>query len=138
MSPLGKPDTGTAAENVSCARLGLALHLTAEEAARGAHLENLIMTDLLAWRETRIRRPNILFWRTSKGQEVDFVVETATELLPIEVKSSSSLRTEDARHVTTFIREYPEMASAGLLIYGGEEAYWLTDRVLAVPWSSIL
>lgn len=117
---------------------GLALHLTAEEAARGAHLENLILTDLLAWRETRIHRPNILFWRTSRGQEVDFVVETATGLLPIEVKSSSSVRTEDARHLTTFIAEYPGRASAGLLIYGGEEAYWLRDRVLAVPWSSIL
>ena len=118
--------------------LGLALHLTAEETARGAHLENLIVTDLLAWRETQTRRPNILYWRTSKGQEVDFVVETATNLLPIEVKSSSSVRTEDARHLKTFIREYPERASAGLLIYGGEDAYWLTDRVLAVPWRRIL
>ena len=59
----------------------------------GAHLENLIACGLFAWRETRHRRPNILVWRTSKGTEVDFVVETPRQLIPVEVRSSRSVRT---------------------------------------------
>lgn len=117
---------------------GLALHLSAEREPRGAHLENLIVADLFAWRETRTHRPNILFWRTSKGAEVDLVIETPTALLPIEVKDTPVVRQEDARHLLTFLAEYPDKARAALVIHTGAEAYWLTNQVLAVPWSSVL
>ena len=33
-----------------------------------------------------VREPQIYFWRTSAGVEVDFVVDTGNELVPIEVK----------------------------------------------------
>jgi len=117
---------------------GLALHLSADREPRGAHLENLLVADLLAWRELPTHRPNILFWRTTKDAEVDLVIETPTALLPVEVKASTSVSPRAARHVTTFLREYPAKAPAGLVVYGGSELYWLADRVLAVPWSHIL
>jgi len=117
---------------------GMALHLSAEHEPRGAHLENLIVNDLFTWRETRVHRPNILFWRTSKGAEVDLVIETPTKVVPIEVKSATSVRTRDSRHLDAFLAEYPDQASAGVLIYTGSTTYWLTERVLAVPLSCVL
>ncbi len=117
---------------------GLALHLAGDSEPGGAHLENLIACDLFAWRETRPRRPNILFWRTSKGAEVDFVVETPKELLPVEVKSSRTVRVSDARHLDTFMSEYGDKVRAGVLIYAGRETHWLNERVLAVPWHVII
>ena len=117
---------------------GLALHLAGGAEPGGAHLENLIACDLFTWRETRPRRPNILFWRTSKGAEVDFVVETPRGLIPVEVKSSRSVRLADARHLDMFIAEYPDQARAGVLLYAGRETYWLNERVLAVPWYAII
>ena len=116
---------------------GLALHSAGDTEPRGAHLENLIACDLFAWRETRPRRPNILFWRTSKGAEVDFVVETPRRLIAVEVKSSRSVRPPDARHLHTFMDEYGDRARAGLLLYAGRETYWLSERVLAVPWDVV-
>ena len=113
---------------------GLALHLAGGTAPGGAHLENLVACDLFAWRETRSRRPNILFWRTSKGAEVDFVIETTGDLIPVEVKSSASVRVSDARHLDTFMREYGDRVRSGVLVYAGHQTYWVTDRVLAVPW----
>lgn len=77
-------------------------------------------------------------WRTSEGAEVDLVIETPTGLFPIEVKRSASVRTHDARHLSTFIEEYADKASAGILIYTGSSTYWLTERVLAVPLSHVL
>ena len=117
---------------------GLALHLAGGAEPGGAHLENSIACDLFAWRETRHRRPNILFWRTSKGAEVDFVVETPRRLIPVEVKSSRSVRLSDARHLEMFISEYPDQARAGVVLYAGRETYWLSERVLAVPWYAII
>ncbi len=54
---------------------GLARHLAQVDGVSGAHLENVVCTDLLTWRETDTARPAILYWRTSNGDEVDFVVE---------------------------------------------------------------
>ena len=117
---------------------GLALHLSGGREPRGGHLENLIVNDLFTWRETRAHRPNILFWRTSKGAEVDLVIEEPTGLLPIEVKTSASVRPHDARHLSTFLEEYADKASAGILIYTGSSTYWLTEGVLAVPLNRVL
>lgn len=116
---------------------GLGLHLAGTE-PRGAHLENLIISDLLVWRESRVRRTEVLFWRTSAGAEVDIVLETPDRLLPIEVKSSAKPRARDARHLELFLDEYPDQARAGLLLHGGADAYPLTDRVVAVPWDRVI
>jgi hypothetical protein len=116
---------------------GLALHLSGEHEARGAHLENLVASDLMAWREAQVPRPEILHWRTTKGAEVDFVIEREDTLLGIEVKASSRVGPGDARHLATFLDEYPE-ARGGLLLYDGEEVFWLRERVLAAPWWKVL
>ncbi len=117
---------------------GLALHLAGGIQPTGAHLENLIACDLFAWRETRAHRPNILFWRTSKGVEVDFVIETPGTLIPVEVKSRRQLRVSDARHLASFTRDYGEAVPAGVIVHGGRDTYWLTERVLAIPWRRVI
>ena len=86
---------------------GLALHIGEDGAPRGAHLENLVLTDLLAWRETDATRPGVMYRRTSGGEEVDFVVERKQQSLPIEVKASTNPGYADAKHLRTFLTEYP-------------------------------
>lgn len=113
---------------------GLAVHLGAVAEPTGAHLENLVVTDLLAWRDAQVRRPEVLYWRTAKGAEVDIVVEWAGALLPIEVKATARARLNDARHLQTFMDEYGDAVRGALLLYTGQEAFWLTQRVLAIPW----
>lgn len=117
---------------------GLALHVSGEAEPRGAHLENLVLNDLLAWREGRPRHPRILYWRTTKGAEVDFVVEWGDRVLPIEVKSGPRVRTDDVRHLKVFLDEYPDLAPGGLALYDGEDVFWIGDRILAAPWRRIL
>lgn len=112
---------------------GLALHLSGEPSARGAHLENLVVNDLLAWAGSRTERPSLLHWRTAGGAEVDFVVELPGRLLPIEVKASRRVGHADARHLRSFLADYPE-APAGLLLDDGDEVFWVDRGVLAAPW----
>ncbi len=113
---------------------GLALHLAGVSAPTGAHLENLVLNDLLCWRDARTEHTEILYWRTAAGEEVDFVVETGGRLLPIEIKATARPRLRDAAHLRSFRREYGNAARAGLLLHTGTTLEWLTPDVLAAPW----
>jgi uncharacterized protein len=117
---------------------GLALYLSGEGPASGPHLENIVCTDLLAWRELQSMRPSILFWRTSTGEEVDFVVEAKGRLLGIEVKATRNPGLNDARGLRAFLGEYGASALGGLLLHGGDGVFWIADRVLAAPWWKVI
>ena len=117
---------------------GFALALSREREPRGEHLENVVLQDLLAWRNSRIAPPEIFYWRTSKGYEVDFVIEDGRQLLPVEVKATSQPSTRDLKSMRVFLDEYGDRASAGLLLHTGEQAFWIAERVLAAPWWMVL
>ena len=117
---------------------GLAMHLAEAEEPDGAHLENLVLHDLLAWRDARVERAELGYWRTSIGEEVDFVIEAGGKLLPIEVKSTTRPRLADATHLRTFRTEYGKKARAGLLLHTGSTLEWLAPDVLAAPWWKVL
>ena len=118
--------------------IGVALHLAGVEEPRGAHLENLILQDLLAWRDARIDQTELAYWRTSIGEEVDFVIETGGKVLPIEIKATARPRLADIAHLRTFRAEYGKKARAGLLLHTGNALEWLADDVLAAPWWRVL
>lgn len=117
---------------------GVALHIAEMEEPRGAHLENLVLHDLLVWRDARIERAELGYWRTSIGEEVDFVIESAGRLLPIEVKATARPRLADIAHLRMFRAEYGKKARAGLLLHNGDALEWLAPDVLAAPWWRVL
>lgn len=116
---------------------GIALHLAGAEPG-GMHLENLVFNDLLAWRDARVERVELTYWRTTIGEEVDFVIEADGKLLPIEVKATSRPRLADCAHLRTFRVEYGRKTRAGLLLHAGNTLEWLAPDVLAVPWWRVL
>lgn len=92
----------------------------------------------MVWRDTRVKRAELGYWRTSIGEEVDFVIEAGGKLLPIEVKSTARPRLSDAAHLRTFRAEYGKKARAGLLLHTGSTIEWLAPDVLAAPWWAVL
>jgi predicted AAA+ superfamily ATPase len=117
---------------------GIALHLAEMDEPTGAHLENLVLQDLLAWRDARIDRAELGYWRTAVGEEVDFVIEAGGKLLPIEVKATSRPRLAEAAHLRTFRQEYGKKSRPGLLLHTGSSLEWLSPDVLAAPWWKVL
>lgn len=113
---------------------GVALHLGGTVQPGGAHLENVVLGDLLAWRDARLDRAEVGYWRTAGGEEVDFVIETGDQLLPIEVKSGDRPRIRDTENLRSFRREYGSRTRAGLFLHTGTSLEWLAPDVLAVPW----
>jgi hypothetical protein len=117
---------------------GVALHLAASSEPDGAHLENIVLHDLLAWRDGRPDIAEIFYWRTTIGEEVDFVVEVDGKVLPIEVKATTRPRLRDVAHLRTFRAEYGKRARAGLLLHTGSMLDWIAPDVLAAPWWRVL
>lgn len=125
---------------------GLGLHLSDVEAvealertmASGTWLEGIVLNELLAWRETEIKKPGDYFQRSVTGEEVDFVIEHRRRLLPIEVKSASTVRVQDARALDRFSKEFGARAPFGVLLYGGTETVQLTERTIAIPLGGVL
>ena len=117
---------------------GLALFLAGESEARVAHLENMVLTDLLAWRDLQAHRPEVLYWRTATGIEVDFVIETPERLLPIEIKAANRVTTADAKGLEVFLDEYTDLVDGALLLHDGDDIFPLTRRVLAAPWWKVI
>lgn len=118
--------------------VGLAMYLAGLNEPTGAHLENLILLDLMAWKCERLQNTEILFWRTVTGEEVDLVIETDGKVLPIEIKSTSRPRISDAANLLAFQNEYGKEARTGLLLHNGMMTEWLTPKVLAVPWWKVI
>ena len=116
----------------------LALWLSGPGPPSGVHLESLVLSDLLAWRDCQIPAPEVLFWRTTTELEVDFVIESDDRLLPIEVKATTSPGYADTRGLRAFRQEYTDKFIGGLLLHGGGRTQWMSERILAVPWWQVL
>jgi hypothetical protein len=117
---------------------GVALHLSQESAPRGAHLENMVMLDLLSWRDSQQSSPEIFYWRTTTGEEVDFVIEANGQLIPIEVKSTTRPGFKDSANLRLFRSQYQENCKAGLVLHAGDDLKWLAPNILAAPWWTVM
>ena len=117
---------------------GLALHLAGAPEPTGPHLENLVFQELRSWAAASSRRADLFFWRTTVGEEVDFVIETDGRLLPVAVEATAYPRLRDARGLIAFRDAYGEAARAGLLLHTGDELRWLSGEVLAAPWWTVI
>lgn len=117
---------------------GLACHMAGVSTPEGAHLENLVLHDLLAWRDARLERADLFYWRTAHGEEVDLVIEDRDRLIPIEIKASPRPQLRDAKHLRSFMEEYGKKARTALLLHTGNTLEWLAPGILAAPWWRVL
>ena len=116
----------------------LAMSVAGETEPRGAHLENMVLHDLLVWQGAEAPGAQVMYWRTAGGREVDFVVEHGRRHLPIEVKTSTTLNARDAAALTHFLADYHDSAAGALILYNGTRTFWLADRILATPWWKVI
>ncbi len=101
----------------------------------GAGLEGLVAQHLVAWRDYTTEKHEISFWRTRSGVEVDFVVFGPLGFWAIEVKNSTTIRSEDLRPLMTFQEDYPEAKT--FLLYRGKERL-RKNNVLCMPCEEFL
>jgi len=99
----------------------------------GSIFESLIFFHLRVLSQFLTPQARLYYWRTVSGKEVDFILEWGRHLLAFEVKLTTSARFFDVENLYLFLEEYPE-ASAGVLVYNGNEIKHLHKKIVAIPW----
>ncbi len=125
--------------------VGTLCHLTGlkdpEHAATGPMggpiFETAVFTEIIKTLSHRGQEPQVYFWRTAAGAEVDIVVAEAGRLIPLEVKLSATPRPAMARNLTTFQKDLGDQAAPGYLIHPGEVRLPLVPGVTALPFNDI-
>jgi len=69
------------------------------------------------------------------GAEVDLILETPKEYIPIEIKYTQSPTRSHARHIETFINLHSDMCNKGYIICRTPMKQQLTKKVSALPWN---
>jgi len=125
--------------------VGTLCHLTGlkdpEHAATGPMggpiFETAVLMEIIKTIMHRGQEPQVYFWRTAAGVEVDIVVAGGTLLTPLEVKLSATPRPAMARNLTAFQKDLQDRASAGYIIHPGEVRLPLAPGVTALPFSDL-
>jgi len=116
--------------------VGLAIAGARESEPTGFHLETLVASDLLRWRDAAAGRL-VSHWRLGTGQEVDFVLQQHSNRVAVEVKATSAVSSGDARHLRTFIDRSGASVRA-IVLSTDPEVRTLPGGVIAAPWWSVV
>ncbi|OGS34501.1 MAG: hypothetical protein A2293_05585 [Elusimicrobia bacterium RIFOXYB2_FULL_49_7] len=94
--------------------------------------ENWVFTELMKWKQLQPIEPELFFYRTASGTEIDFILSAGDKLLPIEVKSSRRADYSDGKSIENFMNE-EKNAPAGIVIYRGDEIVQIRKNIWAIP-----
>ncbi len=103
----------------------------------GAIMETAVLSEIVKRLTHQGVEPQVYFWRTAAGAEVDIIVETVGKLIPIEVKLSATPRPQMARSIRGFQKDYGERVGQGYVIGPGDIQLPLGSNVTALPFGSL-
>ncbi|MCY4427668.1 MAG: ATP-binding protein [Halieaceae bacterium] len=103
----------------------------------GAIMETAVLSEIFKTLTHRGTDPQVYFWRTLSGTEMDFVVETGGKLIPIEVKLSATPRPAMATAIRTFQDHMGDAAMPGYLVHPGDVRLPLGAGVTALPFADL-
>ena len=102
-----------------------------------AILETAVLSEIVKTYTHRGDSPSVYFWRTTAGAEVDFIVETGSRLIPIEVTLSSTPRRAMASSIVRFQRDLPHKSSEGFVVHPGSVNSPLNEQVKSLPYAQL-
>lgn len=117
---------------------GLARVLAGRTDADGALFETSVLGELVRWRSWQADPPELHFYRTRAGREIDFVLHAGARLVALEAKASERAHRTNARPLVEFleaeIRGFPRgNERVALVVTRGREVEPLAPRVWAIP-----
>jgi hypothetical protein len=112
--------------------------LKAEGNLAGAILENFVLMELrkqCSWSKTH---PELYFWRTTSGQEVDIVFEDRSgRVAGIEVKAAATLSSSDTRGLQALADAVGKNWVRGIVLYTGAEVIPFSANLHGIPLSRL-
>ena len=88
---------------------------------RGGLFENLVILEAMKRAFNAGERPDLYFYRDSKGVEVDLVEHYGRKLIPTEIKSAATFNPAFCKNLTVFADRYSDVCGQPSVVYAGSE-----------------
>ncbi|GAM08915.1 putative protein [Geobacter sp. OR-1] len=98
---------------------------------RGNLFENMVVMEVLKHRFNRGLRSNLYFYRDSKGNEVDLLLEFGANVFPLEIKSGATVAPDFFKGLKNFSSLGRSQPWKSGLIYGGSEPQQRSDVMVS-------
>lgn len=104
--------------------------------ARGSIFESMIISEFAKYFYNQNRNPRLYFWRDHRGEEIDCLIDRASYLFPVEIKSSMTIQNNFFTNIARFSEIGGELVKRSFVVYAGEEKQ---SRTVAdvVPWDQL-
>ena len=102
---------------------------------KGNLFENMVIIELLKQRLNTGKSNNLYFWRNSKGNEVDVIIDNFDHLIPVEIKVGKTITQEYFKGLNYWNKL--TNSSGGKVIYGGEGYQKRSQDLEVIPFEAL-
>ncbi|MEX0896086.1 MAG: ATP-binding protein [Patescibacteria group bacterium] len=103
--------------------------------AVGSIFENFIVSEFKKEISETNKSARIYFYRDNHGNEIDLIIDTGGNLIPIEIKSSATFSKNFFKGFE-YWKKYIDEEAQGFVVYGGDETQKIQDHQL-VSWMDL-
>ena len=124
---------------------GLASHLLGIESPdeamrdplRGNLYENFVILEIRKNRLNAGKRPELYFYRDSRGKEVDLILRRGRQLIPVEIKSAETFTKDFLKGIEHFKATAGDRCGNGLVFYNGTESFDVRGAKIRNPMKAL-
>ena len=102
---------------------------------RGSSFEGLVIEELAAMAGQQLVRPELFFWRTQAGAEVDLLIRDGRRVLPVEIKLGAAVDHHGIAGLRQCMKDLG--LKRGWVITSGNERRKLAPGIDLVPWKEV-
>lgn len=103
----------------------------------GSIFEAAVLSEIMKTLTHRGESPSVYFWRTARGLEVDFVLETGEKITPVAAKLSSTPSPRMASGIKALRDGLGDRAGRGYVVHPGDVRLPLAPDIVAIPFSEM-
>lgn len=103
---------------------------------RGALFETMIISEFVKQRSHAGLPINLYYWRDKTGHEIDLIIDSASTLLPVEIKSGQTITSEFFKNLEYWCKLSGVKKS--IVLYAGDAKQKRSSGTEVLPWRELL
>ena len=104
----------------------------------GQLFETIVIEEIIKSIFNRGLLPRIFWWKTSHGEEVDFIIEDKGRIIPLEIKLAPKLNPQMSKNLLSFSKLFAEKIDKGFLIHLSEKTLKIDEKITCIPFINFL
>lgn len=100
----------------------------------GQLFETIVLSEILKSFYNKGKIPKVYWWRTSYGEEVDFIIEDKGKIIPVEVKLTSKANLQMCKGLITFCKLFADRVDKAFLVTLTGEKVILKDKITSISF----